>query len=192
MTGLLLALMIAAPPPAAQAAGGRVNLNTAGAAELVTLPGVGNAIAGRIIDSRTAEGPFRSINDLTRVKGIGSRTLEKLRPLIAVGGGGDALTAANPPNAKADQRPPPLARAAKSSGPAKAFVGAVNINTATADELKALPGIGPKTAAAVVVDRNDNGPFRTLDELTRVKGIGQGKLGKIRPFITVGETAKAP
>lgn len=199
MTTLLLAAVMAIGSPAAQADPGRVNINTAGIDHLVTLPGVGKAIAGRIVESRQTEGPFRTINDLTRVRGIGDKTLEKLRPMIAVGGGDAGLGSPRPPGAKAERppttpkpaaaRPPPLAAGA---GAGKAFVGAVNVNTATADELRALPGIGPKTASAVVMDRNDRGPFRTVDDLTRVKGIGQGKLAKLRPFVTVGESAKAP
>ena len=188
MTAWLVALVLAAPAP------GRVNINTADAAQLITLPGVGKAIAGRILESRAADGPFRSINELTRVRGIGAKTLEKLRPHIAVGGETAAAPAAGagpakPQGAPDKPRPPPPASAPAAT---KAFVGAVNVNTATADELKALPGIGPKTAAAVVMDRNDRGPFRTVDELTRVKGIGQGKLAKIRPFVTVGPPPKAP
>lgn len=59
-----------------------VNINTASAAELELLPGIGPALAQRILDYRTAHGPFRSLADLDRVKGIGPRTLERLRPKI--------------------------------------------------------------------------------------------------------------
>jgi competence protein ComEA len=59
-----------------------ININTAAAAELELLPGIGPALAGRIIDYRTANGPFRTVEDLTKVRGIGPKTLEKLRPRI--------------------------------------------------------------------------------------------------------------
>lgn len=58
----------------------RISLNSAGAAELERLPGVGPAIAARIMAHR----PFARINDLTRVPGIGSATLERLRPLVGL------------------------------------------------------------------------------------------------------------
>jgi len=62
----------------------RVDVNTADLAELDLLPGIGPALRQRIIDSRTADGPFESIDDLQRVSGIGPRTVEKLRPLTIV------------------------------------------------------------------------------------------------------------
>jgi competence protein ComEA len=64
---------------------GLVNINTAGSETLQTLPGIGPALAGRIIDYRDAHGPFVAVEDLLNVKGIGEVTLEKLRPLISVG-----------------------------------------------------------------------------------------------------------
>ena len=64
--------------------GGRVNLNTATAADLDTLPRVGPAIAQRIIEWRTANGRFTAVDDLLSVPGIGEKMLEALRPLVGV------------------------------------------------------------------------------------------------------------
>ncbi|MGD9688967.1 MAG: ComEA family DNA-binding protein [Phycisphaerales bacterium] len=60
-----------------------INLNTAGATELQLLPGIGPALAARIIADREANGPFASVEDLDRVRGIGPRTIEKLRDLAS-------------------------------------------------------------------------------------------------------------
>lgn len=68
----------------AVAGDGRVNLNTADAAALDTLPRIGPALAARIIAWREANGGFRSVEDLLDVGGIGSTTLEGLRPLVTV------------------------------------------------------------------------------------------------------------
>lgn len=64
----------------------------------------------------------------------------------------------------------------------------VDINTATAEELEALPGIGETRAAAIVEYREANGPFRRIEDLTQVAGIGEGILEQIGDEITV--TAK--
>lgn len=65
-------------------AGSLVNLNTADDAALQTLPGVGPATAGAILDWRQQNGTFRSVDDLLGVSGIGEKTLEKLRPQVTV------------------------------------------------------------------------------------------------------------
>lgn len=91
-----------------------------------------------------------------------------------------AARSAAPGSAAADEAPfpsPPRAPALTPRG--------MNINTATAAELDRLPGIGPAFAERIVLDRDENGPFGTVDDLVRVKGIGPKKLEKIRPFVTV-------
>ncbi len=59
-----------------------VDLNRADAAELETIPGIGPALAGRIVAWREANGRFRTLDDLVKVRGIGPKTLEKLRPYL--------------------------------------------------------------------------------------------------------------
>lgn len=61
----------------------------------------------------------------------------------------------------------------------------VNLNTASADELDAIPGVGPVTADSIVAWRREHGSFRTVDELLEVDGIGPGKFAKIKPHVTV-------
>ena len=62
----------------------RVNINLAGPAELMSLPGIGAAMAQRIVDYRVQNGKFRRLEELTRVKGIGKRKLEALRGHVVV------------------------------------------------------------------------------------------------------------
>lgn len=61
-----------------------VNINTASKKELDALPGIGETLAQRIIEYRSANGPFSSVDELTKVKGIGAKTLEKLKPYATV------------------------------------------------------------------------------------------------------------
>jgi competence protein ComEA len=69
--------------PSSQASG-KVNINTATAEELCTLPGIGPVKAESIIDYRTTNGPFQSIEDIENVRGIGDATFEKLKDKITV------------------------------------------------------------------------------------------------------------
>jgi competence protein ComEA len=62
--------------------------------------------------------------------------------------------------------------------------GPVDVNVAGADELDALPGVGPATAAAIVTERERNGPFVDVDDLDRVPGIGPSKLEALRGLVT--------
>ena len=61
----------------------------------------------------------------------------------------------------------------------------ISINSATAEELITLPGIGPKTAERIIRYREENGLFQSIDDLVRVKGIGEKKLDKIRDLIAL-------
>ena len=67
-----------------------VNVNAAPAAELAQLPGLGPATAARIVDHRREHGPFTSLEGLLDVPGIGSATLEQMRPHLRPIGGGEA------------------------------------------------------------------------------------------------------
>ena len=67
--------------------------------------------------------------------------------------------------------------------------GQININTATAEQLVLLPGLGKKTADAVIEYRTKNGNFKAVDDITKVKGIGAKKLEKIKSYLVLeGET----
>jgi competence ComEA-like helix-hairpin-helix protein len=62
----------------------RIDPNTATAAELTVLPGIGPTLAERIIEDREAHGPFRSIDDLQRVRGVGPKTVERVREFLVI------------------------------------------------------------------------------------------------------------
>ena len=70
-------------------------------------------------------------------------------------------------------------------------LAAVNLNTATVAELDAVKGVGPGKAKAIVAYREQNGPFKSVDDLRHVKGFGEKSVAKLRPELTVGDGAPA-
>jgi len=124
--------------------------------------------------------------------------------LLAIERVADAITAAGGPTADADldalnlaapltdgsrvyvprvgEVVPPLTDPMPSS-PGGATAGPLNINTATAEQFDTLPGVGPSTAAAIVAHREANGPFRTVEDLLDVRGIGPAKLEQFRALV---------
>jgi competence protein ComEA len=194
---LLIGLVIGLPQVAS--AQTLVNVNTASAEELQTLPGIGPTKAGAIVAHRQQHGPFSSVEDLVEVTGIGAGTLNNIRSLVTIGEGGDA-----PPNraAQFDDEPTVDLRGDGSSlgtpgedggtastrepAPSPGSAGGlINVNTASAEELQSLPGIGPTKAAAIIQHRQQNGPFTSVEQLDDVPGIGPATMNNIRALVTV-------
>ncbi len=77
------------------------------------------------------------------------------------------------------------------AGKGTASGATVNINTATAAELEALPGIGPATAKRILEYREKSGPFKKLEDLMNVRGIGEKAFLRLRPLVTIGGSQTA-
>ncbi len=85
-----------------------------------------------------------------------------------------------------------IAAAASAAGAAPSAQGTVNINTADAATLALLPRIGPAVAERVVAHREQNGPFKTIEDLMLVKGIGERTFELLRPYVVLdGKTTLA-
>ena len=65
----------------------------------------------------------------------------------------------------------------------------VNINTANSEQLQQVPGIGPATAQKILQMRKAYGPFKSVDDLLAIRGLGQKRLDKMRRYLTVGQPA---
>jgi competence protein ComEA len=157
----------------------RVDLNSADLATLRQVQGIGPALAGRILESRDRDGPFRDVDDLQRVKGFGPATLERLRPFLQVGNYEEDAEQARPGGKKKGK-----AQARGLVGGKKLLKGPLDINQATLAELQQLPGIGPALSQRIV-DERDEAPFESVDDLRRVSGIGAKKLETLRPHVFV-------
>ncbi|MDR7481370.1 MAG: ComEA family DNA-binding protein [Armatimonadota bacterium] len=93
--------------------------------------------------------------------------------------GGDAS-----PRRRAPCGPPrPAGPAQRPRSPAGVPGRPVNVNTASADDLERLPGVGPVLARRIVHDRQTRGPFRRVEDLERVRGIGPGLVRRLRPLV---------
>lgn len=79
----------------------------------------------------------------------------------------------------------PVSAFAAESPAASTLIETIRLNQATAEELQSLPGVGPALSERIVVYRTENGPFKSVDQLTEVKGVGQAKLAKFKKQLTV-------
>lgn len=145
----------------------------------VSSPGVVRLPGGsRVVDAVEAAGGLRADADPDRTN-LAAPLTDGQRVVVPVlgrplppeatvpqggGGGGESGSGGSP------------------DGPA----GPIDLNTATEAELDTLPGVGPATATAIISHREDAGPFRTVDDLLDVRGIGEAKLEAMRDLVTVG------
>lgn len=83
-----------------------------------------------------------------------------------------------------------VSAASASAAPAKELTGKVNVNSASAEQLAAVPGVGPKLAARIVEHRQKSGAFKSLEELLSVKGIGEKSFAKMQGYFTLGEATR--
>ncbi|HEX4611060.1 MAG TPA: helix-hairpin-helix domain-containing protein [Urbifossiella sp.] len=182
---------LAARPTEPAAPAAAVDLNRADRAELELLPGVGPKLAAAIDAHRRDRGGFASVEDLRSVPGVGPTVVDRLRPLVKVG-----PPTAVVPVAATDPELPYRARsqapaAAKADPPARPPATRklqpgdppIDVNAASAEELQRLPGVGPVMAGAIAAGR----PFRSVNDLDRVRGIGTKTLEKLRPLVVVRE-----
>jgi competence protein ComEA len=141
------------------------------AAGAVKTPGVYKLAAGaRVTDAVLAAGGPAPDADLDRVN-LAAKVTDGERVYIPRKGeaGDAALGAAGVPDAAGTGAPAVL-----------------DLNTATAEQLDALPGVGPATAKAILDYRTQHRRFRSVDELLEVRGIGEAKLAQLKPLVRVG------
>jgi competence ComEA-like helix-hairpin-helix protein len=165
----------------------RIDPNRAPAEQLDRLPRVGPALAERIIAERQTGGPFTSVADLDRVSGIGPAMLEAIAPhldlrnapvtrtgmvagLSTPGGTAAGGLAGAPRLSGLGATGPPLLPSSLSREGATG--GRIDLNRASAQELEALPGVGPAIAERIVEYRREHGPFSSFEDLEEVSGIG--------------------
>lgn len=138
----------------------RVDVDRATVRELQRLPGVGPALAERIVADRQNAGAFGGTAGLARVRGIGPATLERLAPHLTFTG------------APAD--------AGQSGQPSR-----ISLNRASQRELERLPGIGVARAAAIIAFRDSAGPFRQTEQLLGVPGLPRQVVERLSGLVRI-------
>jgi len=153
----------------------KVDLNSASAKDLETLPGVGEATAKKIIAGR----PYSSTSDLSKA-GVSAATIKKITPLVTFGGAAPASAPAASKSAASKS-----SAAAKSAAPA-ADGAPIDLNNASAKDLETLPGVGEATAKKIISGR----PYSSTSDLSKA-GVSAATIKKITPLVTVGSAPAA-
>lgn len=158
------------------AEGERIDPNTADEGELDRLPKVGPGQARKIVEWRQRHGPFRTLADLDAVPGIGPAALAAVAPFVTLAPAPESEGGTIVESATARSVVPSRADGMDGVDGGRR----VNLNSASAEELQTLPGIGPALAARIVSHRDAHGPFRSVEELETVPGIGPATATRLR------------
>lgn len=156
----------------------RITVYVSGA---VNKPGVYTLEAGsRVGDAVNMAGGVRPEADLERIN-LAARIADEEHISVPEKGAPTAIRGPTPAHSSARATPRPGVSATTAPNVVK-----ININTATALELEALPGIGPTLATRIVEYRAANGRFKTIEDLTRVPGIKSALFSQVRDYLTIG------
>ena len=150
----------------------RIDPNTAGEEDLDRLPGVGPAVAGRMVEMRRDRGPFTGPEDLLKVPGVGPATLARIAPHL------EWSTQSRSDGATSPSR--------SARNPAAGRPARLDLNRASQEDLEGLPGVGPVVAERMLRLRQELGRFQNVDELQSVRGIGPATIARIRPVVVIG------
>ncbi len=150
----------------------RIDPNTAGEEDLDRLPGVGPAVAQRIVQMRRDRGPYTEPGDLLSVPGVGPAILAKIAPY---------LEWSSQPSPGRAARPFPRDPTSAARGSTR-----LDLNRASREDLEKLPGVGPVMADRILALRRNLGNFRQLEELRTIRGIGPATIERIRPLVRIG------
>jgi competence protein ComEA len=156
----------------------RIDVNRAGREDLLQVPGLGPNLAEAILSHRAKSGPFPNWEGLHTVHGVGPKSLEKLKPWLAV----EPLPEQPDRLAKLERKP--VAELPANAGKIRAGEPKIDLNTADESAFQRLPGIGTTMANRIVAAREVK-RFDSVEDLRRVKGIGAKTLESVRPFVTV-------
>jgi len=171
------------------APGETLDPNRIGEEDFDRLPGIGPATARSLVADRDENGGFMVPGDLLRVPGIGPAKLQRMEPFLDFSKGIPIELSRRPDRGGGLKAGAPRADTVRREGP-HGFSGGrirkVDLNRASAEELQALPGIGPSLADRIIASRREAGAFRKPEDLLRVQGIGPVVLEQVRGLVLPG------
>ncbi|KAI8427464.1 hypothetical protein MSG28_001997 [Choristoneura fumiferana] len=149
-----------------------MNVNTATEEQLMTLPGVNRQLARAIVLHRQLIDRFKRVDDLALVSGIGAEKLELLRPEISIN------------NRKQ------ISRASSCSQSLDSIRVSIesklcSVNSSSVFQLQCVPGLNQEIAANIVDHRNKKGPFKSLDDLIKVRGMDVVRLSTVKQHLSL-------
>lgn len=159
----------------------KLDLNESAFGELAQVPGIGKSIASEIISYRNANGGFKNLDEIEKIKGVGKKTGDKIRSHLVVGGD-VPKTIMRVPRIWIPPSSNPAAENTGSKGKINHVIEKIDPNLATLEELKKLPGIGD-TLAKRILDKRQEMLFHDENDMQKVSGIGKKTASKITPFL---------
>ncbi|XP_069970948.1 endonuclease/exonuclease/phosphatase family domain-containing protein 1-like [Penaeus vannamei] len=169
-----------------------VNINTAPEEELMTLPGVSRSVAKNIVDYRNTIGGFRRVEDLALVSGIGANKLQNFKNEITVKKKSSSRSSSRTQSVDSlscesirSQRSQSQSQGGRSIRGSPVRV--INVNAASIFELMNVHGMNQEMAANIVEHRERKGPFKSIDDLVKVRGINSRVLSILKVYLTLND-----
>nr|XP_045617996.1 endonuclease/exonuclease/phosphatase family domain-containing protein 1-like [Procambarus clarkii]XP_045617997.1 endonuclease/exonuclease/phosphatase family domain-containing protein 1-like [Procambarus clarkii] len=175
-----------------------LNINTAPEEELMTLPGVTRVVAKNIVEYRTAIGGFRRVEDLALVSGVGASKLQTFKCDITVKKKSSSRSSSRTqsmdslPSYESGKSVPSHTQSQSGGRSIRGSpVRVINVNAASIFELMNVRGVNQEMAANIVEYRDRKGPFKSIEELVKVRGISARFVNILKVYLTVNAVPPA-
>ncbi len=171
----------------------QLNINTATEEELMTLPGINRSTARNIVDYRRQIGGFKKVEDIALVSGVGATKLLEIRDEICTKTkkSSQSSSRSSSRNDLQGQMDRQTSWKGHNRQDSEASFKA-NINTSNVFQLMRVKGLSQLLGENIVAYRDKKGPYKSLDDLVKVKGINPGLLSAIRPYLLLEDEVAPP